>query len=97
MSPREFVKAKARNALCGWKSEMDDETHVVAPAEPNPWREVSGTDLCPPASIVTFQYGVDLLPKGNQEKESLGERSGLIQGAGVVGALVSRICHALAK
>ena len=44
-----------------------------------------------------FQYGVDLLPKGNQEKGSLGERSGLIHGTGVVGALVSRMCQALAK
>ena len=27
---------------------MDDETHVVvAPAEPDPWRPVSGADLCP--------------------------------------------------
>jgi hypothetical protein len=41
-----------------------------------------------------FQYGVDLLPKGNQEKGSLGERSGLIHAAGVVGALVSSIRHA---
>ena len=46
---------------------------------------------------LAFQYGVDLLPKGSQDKGSLGERSGLIQGAGVVGALVSRMCHALAK
>jgi hypothetical protein len=76
---------------------MDDETHVVAPAEPDPWRPGVWRRSFPPASVLTFQYGVDLLPKGNQEKGSLGERSGLIQGTGVVGALVSRKCHALGK
>ncbi len=91
------MKAKARNLLCGWKSQKDDETHVVAPAEPDPWRPVSGADLCSPASVLAVQYGVDLLPNGSQEKGSLGERSGLIQGAGVVGALVPCMCQALAK